>query len=66
MRNHIPPRRTTVEVASSDPRASDLDESQYEADQGPCLHTLTTGEIVPIDDLDRETRWPIGTASVAA
>ena len=45
-------------VASSDARASGLDESQYVADQGPCLHSLATGEIVLIDNLDQETRWP--------
>jgi len=45
-------------VASSDVRAGGFDESQYVADQGPCLHSLATGEIVLIADIDQETRWP--------
>jgi GAF domain-containing protein len=45
-------------VASSDARASGLDETQYATDQGPCLQALATGQTVLIDDVDQETRWP--------
>lgn len=45
-------------VASSDEQASGLDESQYEAAAGPCLHTLETGEVMSITDVDTEQRWP--------
>lgn len=45
-------------VASSDARARALDESQYGAHEGTCLHAMHSGEIVDVGDLDRETRWP--------
>ena len=45
-------------VASSDQRASALDETQYHFAEGPCLHTLHTGQTVSIPDLTAEVRWP--------
>ena len=48
-----------VTVTSSDVRASALDESQYETDQGPCLHSMRTGQTVVISDVDTEVRWPV-------
>lgn len=45
-------------VASSDQRASGLDERQYVTEAGPCLHTLKTGVVVSIPDVDTEQRWP--------
>jgi GAF domain-containing protein len=45
-------------VASSDERASRLDESQYAVSEGPCLHTLETGQPVHIADAEVEGRWP--------
>lgn len=44
-------------VASSDARARALDESQYGAREGTCLHTLHTGEVVDVPDVEAETRW---------
>jgi GAF domain-containing protein len=44
-------------VASSDERASKVDEIQYRYDQGPCLTALDTGEIVLIEDLADDDRW---------
>jgi GAF domain-containing protein len=44
-------------VASSDERASQVDEIQYGYDQGPCLTSLETGEIVLIEDLAEDDRW---------
>lgn len=44
-------------VASSDDRASSLDETQYQVGDGPCLHALATGETVLIDDVDHDSRW---------
>lgn len=46
-------------VASSDTRAAALDESQYEALEGPCLQALRTGEVVSIPDMALEERWPV-------
>jgi GAF domain-containing protein len=51
-RNH-----EAITVASSDARASQVDEIQYGHQQGPCLHTLATGEEVVIDDLAADNRW---------
>jgi GAF domain-containing protein len=48
-----------VTVTSSDVRASALDESQYETDQGPCLHSMRTGQTVVISDVATEVRWPV-------
>lgn len=51
-RDHRP-----ITVASSDARASQVDEIQYQYDNGPCLATLNTGEPVLIDDLAADERW---------
>jgi GAF domain-containing protein len=53
-------------VASSDHQASMLDESQYTDGEGPCLHTLGTGETTRIEDVERETRWPSYLATAKA
>jgi len=45
-------------AAWSDARASQLDEIQYELDNGPCLHALRHQEIVMIADMDRDVDWP--------
>jgi GAF domain-containing protein len=47
----------TWTVASSDSLASNVDEVQYGTDQGPCLQTLRTGQVVDVRDLAAETRW---------
>jgi hypothetical protein len=51
-------------VASSDNRARSLDELQNAFDDGPCLTALWRHEIVVVQDVSRETRWPdyVGTA----
>ena len=46
-----------VTVASSDERASRLDEVQYGHDDGPCLQAMRTGEVVDIADLASDQRW---------
>ena len=48
-------RATTV--ASSDIRASQVDEIQYGHHEGPCLHALSSGEVVVVDDLADDDRW---------
>jgi GAF domain-containing protein len=45
-------------VASTAPLALELDETQYEHDQGPCLHAARTGEATEIADTRTESRWP--------
>jgi GAF domain-containing protein len=44
-------------VTSSDLRASQADEVQYQHDDGPCLTSLRTGEPVEIADLVEDDRW---------
>lgn len=50
--------RKPLTVASTDPLADQVDEVQYGEDQGPCLQTLSTGEVVSVADLTKEQRWP--------
>lgn len=53
-------------VASSDAFAAQIDEIQYDTDEGPCLHALRTGRTVQIDDLAAERRWErFGPAALA-
>jgi transcriptional regulator with GAF, ATPase, and Fis domain len=49
--------RGVFTVASSDDRASQVDEVQYGHDEGPCLRSLDTGEVVVVDDLADDDRW---------
>ena len=44
-------------VASADALAKQLDEQQYERQEGPCLQALTSGEVVDAPDLAQEDRW---------
>src|SRR3954462_10987253 len=49
--------RRAYPVARSDSRASQVDEIQYGHDEGPCLRSLATGQVVVIDDLADDDRW---------
>lgn len=44
-------------VVSSDGRAALLDERQYEFSEGPCLHSMRTGQPVSVSDVSTELRW---------
>lgn len=57
-------QRKPAVVASSDDRARALDELQNAFDDGPCLTALRRHEIVLVQDVSREGRWPdyLGTA----
>ena len=46
-------------IATSDERAALIDEGQYGTDEGPCLTTLRTGEVVEITDQDTDHRWEV-------
>jgi len=50
--------RRPVTVCSSDPATAAMDEVQYESKQGPCMHAVSTGQVVEVLDLGTETRWP--------
>jgi GAF domain-containing protein len=47
-----------VTAATSDDRASLIDEEQYGAGDGPCLTAMRTGEMVQMPDLEDDGRWP--------
>ncbi|WP_214402777.1 GAF and ANTAR domain-containing protein [Pseudonocardia lacus] len=49
--------RGTTTVASSDSRASQVDEVQYGHGDGPCLRSLVTGQVVVVEDLVDDDRW---------
>jgi hypothetical protein len=50
-------RAAAAAVASSDSRASQVDEVQYGHQDGPCLRSLATGEVLGVDDLAQDDRW---------
>jgi GAF domain-containing protein len=45
-------------IAFSGDLALKADESQYEADAGPCLQAMRTDVVVRVDDLETDDRWP--------
>ena len=45
-------------VASTGQLATDLDETQYDRDHGPCLHAARTGELTEVADTRTDSRWP--------
>jgi GAF domain-containing protein len=45
-------------VATSDARASLVDQAQFDTGTGPCLETLATGEQVEVTDQRTDERWP--------
>lgn len=44
-------------AAATHPWAAELDEHQYNAEDGPCLHAARTGRLVRLDTADTD-RWP--------
>lgn len=46
-----------VTVATADALGAVLDERQYDLDEGPCLESMRTREIVDVPDMSVETRW---------
>jgi GAF domain-containing protein len=53
-------------VACSDPLASEIDEVQYQLDDGPCLHAMRSGDQVSIEDTAGRKRWPQFEAAAQA
>ncbi len=47
---------TTVACSSDEARV--LDEIQYGFGDGPCLHAISTGSTVIVDDVRTDSRWP--------
>jgi len=50
-------RDTPTTVVHTGQLAMDLDETQYEAGHGPCLHAARTGELTEVPDTRTDRRW---------
>lgn len=50
--------RRRVSSGSTDERVREADALQYDLDEGPCLAAATTGELVRVDDVAADVRWP--------
>jgi GAF domain-containing protein len=50
--------RPPATAACTDPIASQADDIQYRAGDGPCLHAMRHAQVVHIDDLATHNRWP--------
>lgn len=51
--------RTDLEtVAATDDVARGIDQAQYDTQQGPCLDALYEHDVVRMNDMDAEKRWP--------
>jgi GAF domain-containing protein len=62
----IQPNGRPLTVACSDPVAAQVDEVQYELDDGPCLHAMRDGHMVRIEDTAEKARWPEFEAQAAS
>jgi GAF domain-containing protein len=49
---------TAQAAAFTDALARDMDERQYEAGHGPCLHAAVSGDVLSVPDLAEDSRWP--------
>lgn len=49
--------RTTT-AAHTDQAVPDLDQAQYDAGDGPCLHAFRSREVVVVDEIGDDGRWP--------
>lgn len=56
--------RRRVSSGSTGDRVRKADSLQYELDEGPCLTAATTGELVRVDDVREDRRWPRWSAAV--
>ena len=52
-------------VASSSPEALQMDEVQYEYDNGPCLEAARTNQTVLVRDLSQDSRWQEYTEAIS-
>jgi transcriptional regulator with GAF, ATPase, and Fis domain len=60
------PNGRPLTVASSDIIAEQMDEVQYGIDEGPCLQSMRSGQVVRIEDTSGEDRWAGFTMRAAA
>jgi GAF domain-containing protein len=53
--DHAGQRRTS---GATDPRVEQADALQYELDEGPCLAAVAARQVIRLDDVEHDTRWP--------
>ncbi len=54
-----------ITIATSDERASLVDQKQYDFGEGPCIDTLDSGHIVEVKDQAADPTWPKYGAAAA-
>jgi GAF domain-containing protein len=52
--------------AATDPLVVELDQWQYELNEGPCLSAVFVDDVYVIEDMTKEQRWPNWTPKAAA
>jgi len=57
---------TVSTPASTDPLVDELDQAQYDLQEGPCLDAIWVDDIYRINDMTREERWPNWAPRAAA
>jgi GAF domain-containing protein len=58
-------RRLRMDFATEDQLPGQLMELQNELGEGPCLDALSTGELIRVDDVTTESRWPRFSSAAA-
>ena len=58
--------RPPATAACTDPLASQADEIQFRTGDGPCFHAMRHAQVVRIDDLATDRRWPRFSRQAAA
>jgi GAF domain-containing protein len=59
-------RKTPLTIASSTPRAREMDELEYSFGDGPCVSAMRTGKTIYVGDVTSERRWPEYARAVSA
>ncbi|WP_307849629.1 GAF domain-containing protein [Qaidamihabitans albus] len=54
----VDPRGGVEVVSASDERARFVEVLQSQVEQGPCLDCIREADVVSVEDLEREQRWP--------
>ncbi|WP_159794807.1 GAF and ANTAR domain-containing protein [Puerhibacterium puerhi] len=53
------PDGARITAAATDAVVQRVDDLQYELDEGPCLTAWRTRQIIRVDDVATDTRWPV-------
>lgn len=59
-------QRRPITAASTDEVALALDHAQYDANDGPCLTAARTGQIIRLDEIAVDDRWPAFSGAAGA